>query len=174
VQCRFTNSYLESTYWLDNVELKRVNVAPLDPFDRQVLLVNEEAVPVTVPLTGCWSDVLGEIHSVEVELPAYGSKVLVKEEDDLCMIHTAVDDGATAGSFGVHPNPVEAGGSLRLAIADARGEVTLRDLNGRMVAQVPDVRNGVVDIPAALSAGVYVLTCADRHGDRRSTRVVVR
>jgi hypothetical protein len=174
VQCRFTNSYLESTYWLDNVELKRVNVAPLDPFERQVLLVNEEAVPVTVPLTGCWSDVLGEIHSVEVELPAYGSKVLVKEEDDLCMIHTAVDDGATAGTFGVHPNPVEAGGSLRLAIADARGEVTLRDLNGRVVAQVPDVRNGVVDIPGALSAGVYVLTCADGHGDRLSTRVVVR
>jgi len=174
VQCRFTNSHLESTYWLDNVELKRVNVAPLDPFERQVLLVNEEAVPVTVPLTGCWSDVLGEIYSVEVEVPAYGSKVLVKEEDDLCTIHTAVEDAAVAATIGVHPNPVEAGGALRLSIAGTLEEVTLTDLNGRVVARMQDVRNGTVGVPGELAGGVYLLTCTDGHGDRRSTRVVVR
>jgi len=172
--CTCTNRHLESTYWLDNVELKRVSVAPLDPFERQVLLVNEEAVPVTVPLAGCWSDVLGEIYSVEVEVPAYGSKVLVKEEDDLCTIHTAVEDAAVGATIGVHPNPVEAGGALRLAIDGMVADVTLCDLNGRIVERMQEVRNGTVGVPQALAAGVYVLSCTDERGDRRSTRVVVR
>lgn len=173
-QCRFSNSHLESTYWLDNVSLKRVSVVPVDPFERHVLLVNEEPTAVTVLLTGCWSDVMGEMHSLEIELPAYGSKVLVKEEDDLCLIHTGVEETAAAGSLSVFPNPVEAGGTLRLAIAASVEEVTLSDLNGRVVERVQDVRNGQLVLPGALASGVYVLSCNAASGERQSARVVVQ
>ena len=78
------NNFNESTYWLDNVELYRVTVQAVDPHDRHILLINEEASSQTLVLTGCWRDVHGTLHSGSIDLAAYGSVVLTKEDDATC------------------------------------------------------------------------------------------
>jgi hypothetical protein len=61
-----------------------------------------------------------------------------------------------------------------MAIADAVEEVTISDLNGRVVERVQDVRNGLLVVPSTLALGVYVLACTDATGMRHSARVVVQ
>ncbi|HEY0979123.1 MAG TPA: right-handed parallel beta-helix repeat-containing protein, partial [Flavobacteriales bacterium] len=110
--CSFTNLYTEGTYWIDNVELKRVSVQPVDPMDRHQFLFNEGSSAQTYGLTGCWSDVQGNYHTGSITLQPFTSIVLVKESDDLCSMNTGTEDlpaHVARATMLVHPNPVEAG-----------------------------------------------------------------
>ncbi|MBX2977856.1 MAG: right-handed parallel beta-helix repeat-containing protein [Flavobacteriales bacterium] len=175
-QVRFTNSYLESTYWLDNVELKRVNVVPVDPFEMHVLLINETASSTSVPLVGCWRDVQGALHSGEITIGGFSSVVLIKEDDLLCSLTTGYDELGELSSS-VFPNPSVAGGIVRMT-RNVEGPVSLRmlDMNGRTVLERPMSSAGTLELelPATLAPGVYVICCDLANGIRTSERLVVQ
>jgi len=156
----FANSFTESTYWLDNVELYKVNVQTVDPHERHILLVNETGSAIDVPLTGCWRDVLGGIHSGSITVPAFGSTVLAKEDDTLCGLTTPVEevDGAASGAT-LYPNPVRSGSSIFLSEAlPANAEVEVLDAGGRTALR-SQLRAGNVELPlgSALHSGHYVV-----------------
>lgn len=172
--CRFTNQYTESTYWLDNVELKRVTVLALDPHERHILLINEESTMRSIPLTGCWRDVHGTLHSESIDLAAYGSVVLTKEDDALCFMSTGAPE-VMATSWGVHPNPIQAGTALDLGdLNGASAKVRIHDLNGRLLMEetIPGGMD-LLHVPGSLSAGVYNLSCELDDRSARNTRLVV-
>lgn len=160
--CTFTNHYTESTYWLDNVELHRVDVTPLDPLDRQQLLVNEQATAQTISLDGCWSDVQGNLHSGSISVPAYRSIVLVREEEILCGLSTGIAPGQDQITERpvAYPNPVETGGMLHLTTTGA-AELRLMDLSGRTVWHDRMSAAGPRPVPAHVRPGTYVLSVDD-------------
>jgi hypothetical protein len=84
-QAFFTNHFTESTYWLDNVELRRVNVEPADPLERHILLYNESNSAQSFPLPpGCWSNVNGQQVSSPATVPPYGGLVLYRTAAEGC------------------------------------------------------------------------------------------
>jgi hypothetical protein len=174
--CSFMNNFQESTYWIDNIELHRVNVQPLDPHDRHVLLYNELSTSATVPLTGCWSDVDGQLHSGSITIPAYSSVVLVREDDALCGLTTGIDEAAVASAAGatVFPNPVEQGGELGLMGGSGPGTtLALMDASGRMVQQVTlAAGQRSIRLNGDIAPGAYVLVAGG--ATPWHARVVVR
>ncbi|MCC6839163.1 MAG: right-handed parallel beta-helix repeat-containing protein [Flavobacteriales bacterium] len=83
---QFTNTWTEPMYYMDNVEVTRVNVQPLDPHQRHKLFVNDQpqAQTYTVP-AGCWKDVNSAAVQGSFTLQPYTSKVIYR-----------VDQGCTA------------------------------------------------------------------------------
>lgn len=160
--CTFTNHWTESTYWLDNVELHRVAVVPLDPLDRQQLLVNDQPTAQTFSLDGCWSDVQGDLHSGSITVPPYRSVVLVREEDVLCGLSTGVTAPVASGTDAppAHPNPVEAGGTLQLHSTGA-ADLRLTDLSGRVVWTTRLNAPTLLTLPGEVRPGTYMLTVDD-------------
>lgn len=78
---QFSNNWTEPLYYIDNVEVKRVNVAPLDPNVRHKLLVNEQSQvqTFTVP-SGCWKDVAGSTVQGSITLQPFTSKVIYRHD----------------------------------------------------------------------------------------------
>lgn len=161
------NRYTEPMYYLDNVTLHKVQVQELDPLDNQIVLINEEATAQTFALTGCWSDVDGMMHSDEITVPAFGSVVLVKEQDDACATSTPLgEDLVIAAQSNVYPNPVSAGATLNFA-SPRSGAAWILDAKGAVVANLimaPGSRG--VELPAHLVPGVHALRMADGTTDR--------
>lgn len=84
---QFINHYTEPLYWLDNVQVHRVQVQPVDPLNDHVLLYNEQAVEQSVSLpAGCWSDVNGVIQPATVTLQPFGSKVVYRIPGEGCEV----------------------------------------------------------------------------------------
>ncbi|MBL8001352.1 MAG: right-handed parallel beta-helix repeat-containing protein [Flavobacteriales bacterium] len=173
--CSFMNNYQEGTYWIDNIELHRVTVQPLDPHQRHVLLYNELGTPANVPLTGCWSDVNGQLRSGTITIPAFSSVVLIKEDDILCGLTTGVDEEPTAnaGLARVFPNPVQQGGELSVPAMNGGGEVQLFDAGGRLLRSIT-LREGQrsIDLDDAVTPGSYLLVA--RGDSPWRARVVVQ
>lgn len=159
--CSFTNHYTEGVYYLDNVELMRVAAAPVDPFQRQWIFVNDQATEQTFPLTGCWSDLNGVLYSGSIDVAPYRSIVLVKEEDGICMTTgTGGIDAATAQEEIIaYPNPVEAGRPITITgSAMDHGTIRLFDVQGRQVWSDRFTGNGTsIELPASMGPGTYQL-----------------
>ncbi|MBS1581987.1 MAG: right-handed parallel beta-helix repeat-containing protein [Bacteroidetes bacterium] len=172
---QFTNSYLEPTYWLDNVSLQRVQVAIADPHDRQVLLVNDQGAPQEFPLEGCWSTVDGAIHSGSITVPAFGSVVLVREPDASCSLTTGVDDLAAMGTADpgfAYPDPATAGGPLHFRVP-VSGTLRLHGLSGALVREIGlGTGTTAVHLPADLAPGTYLLTATDKGRSHRQKLVI--
>jgi len=173
--CSFMNNYQEGTYWIDNIELTRVTVQPLDPHDRHVLYYNELSTAATVPLTGCWSDVNGQLHSGSITIPAFSSVVLVKEDDILCGLSTGIADAGAKdpGLSKVYPNPVQQGGELTVPAMEGAALVDLVDAGGRLVRSIP-VRPGQrsIVLDSTVMPGCYMLV--GRGASPWRARVVVQ
>ena len=76
---QFIHSYLQPQYWVDNVQLHRVTVAPVDPNEMHKLYVNETATAQSFSLPpGCWKDVEGVIQGASFTLQPYKSKIVYK------------------------------------------------------------------------------------------------
>ncbi len=172
-QVQLKNYWTEPMYYLDNVALYKVQVQELDPLDKQILLINDQSTEQSFPLTGCWSDVNGVIHSGSISVAAFRSKVLVREADDLCL-NTEVEEGAsTADITGpiAFPNPVEAGGRITFTSA-VSGMIMLFSAAGQVVAsQMLSPGSLGMDIPSHVKPGVYALRIMD--GSDRTERLVV-
>ncbi len=76
---QFINNYTEPLYWIDNVQVQRVQVQAVQPLDDHVLLYNDQATEqsVSVP-AGCWSDVNGIPQGASITLAPFSSKVIYR------------------------------------------------------------------------------------------------
>ena len=163
----FANNFAESTYWMDNVELYKVIVQTIDPHTRHVLLSNPTNAAVDVPLTGCWRDVSGELHSGSITIEAFASTVLAKETGGLCGLTTDVADiEEPMTSRTVFPNPSMAGNPIFISEpVTERSDLEVFDASGRSVVRA-GLSAGSTQLPVAsdLPSGHYLLLL--REGDR--------
>jgi len=158
------NQWTEPMYYADNASLHKVQVQANDPLEAQIVLINDQFTDQTFDLEGCWSDVNGQYYSGSITLQAFKSKVLVREEDDLCGLSTAVEEGVSRNDrTNVFPNPVKSGGRLNFH-APVSGPVSFISASGQVAASVilPTGALGM-DVPDALEKGVYALRmlCSD-------------
>ncbi|MDX9750648.1 MAG: right-handed parallel beta-helix repeat-containing protein [Flavobacteriales bacterium] len=174
VRTQLVNHWTEHTYWMDNISLHEVAVEPVDPYARHMLVINHQGTAQSFPLTGCWSDVDAGLHSGSITLGPFGSIVLQKEEETLCMAMD-VDDPPGAATIGVYPNPVQAGGELFFrAPLQVTAEARLMDAAGRTVHQerlAPG--KGHMPIAGNLPKGVYHLQLVEESGRTHAHRLVV-
>lgn len=172
---QFTNNYTEPMYWLDNVSVQRVDVQTMDPHERQVLLVNEQATAQEFPLEGCWSTVDGATYSGTISVPAFGSIVLVHEPDGTCSLSTGIDDDL--GTLGTgdevaYPNPVHAGGALNFR-TPASGMLRLFTSSGALVREIGlGSATTSVTLPADVPPGLYLLAMTGKSGGQRQKLVI--
>jgi hypothetical protein len=175
-QTFFTNHFTQSTYWLDNVQLYRVSVAPVDPHTNHIMLVNEQSTSQSFMLQGCWRDVSGGLHSDEITIPAYGSVVLAREPETLCGLTTGVEDAmADAPADRIYPNPVRAGDVLRIEPpAESTIQLDLIDAGGRAVLRhLLPPGGSTLPIASNVPAGLYVVRM-EQDGNVRHQRLVVQ
>lgn len=91
---QFTNKYTEPQYWLDNIDIRRVNVAPIDPAQEHILFANDQATAQNYTLpAGCWSDMNGTLASSPVTVQAYASKVFYRVTGTGCQTPQAASVG---------------------------------------------------------------------------------
>lgn len=168
--CSFTNHFTEGRYFLDNVELHRVNAVPVDPFQRQQLLVNDQAAPREFVLEGCWSDVDGNLHHGTVALEGFRSIVLVKEDDGVCLSTGQEEQAAptAARAFSIAPNPAAPGTGIRInGLGIGTGALRVLDLGGQLVWSGRYLGAGAEHQLPALSPGAYIVRI---EGDGRSAQ----
>ncbi len=81
----FRNQWTEPLYYLDNVEVTRVNVQALDPLERHKLLVNdqEQAQSFALP-AGCWRDIEGNFVQGSISVPPMSSRVIYMDDGPEC------------------------------------------------------------------------------------------
>ncbi|MBK9148965.1 MAG: right-handed parallel beta-helix repeat-containing protein [Flavobacteriales bacterium] len=172
----FTCHYSSGIYYLDNVSFERVQAVPVDPFDRHLVLINEEAAAQDFDLVGCWSDVDGNLHTGSVTLQPYGSIILIKESDEECLSTDTDDEAAGPATQGLraYPNPAQRGESLVVETADeAPAALELRGMQGQLIWQGrASAGQTRIDIPAQLRAGAYLLI-VEQSGERRQQRISV-
>ncbi|MEO8732885.1 MAG: right-handed parallel beta-helix repeat-containing protein, partial [Flavobacteriales bacterium] len=154
---QYTNSYLDPHYWLDNVSVKEVQVQPVDPNDKQILIYNDQESSQTFPLEGCWSDVDGNYHNGAVTLPSFRSIVLVKEADEACdNIPAGMGDALDSAPGTAYPNPIRPGAWLHLP-ANSGGTFFVWAMNGRLICRSQvDPSSNMVLLPAGIAPGAYV------------------
>jgi hypothetical protein len=172
-QVQFENQWTEPVYFLDNVEIKRVSVAPVDPSDANKVLVNEAASAQTMALpAGCWSNVQGTVLSDNVVVPAYGSVAIYELPADACDIATGVDVSTMSANTGtIHPNPAVHGAPIHFA-PTVNARITLLNMNGEVVMdkRIPNGSTATF-LPDELAPGVYVARITGE--DRNETQKLV-
>lgn len=176
VRTQFINHYTDRRYWLDNVSLERVQVTPVDPNERFMLVYNEFTTSQEFVLNGCWSDVDGELYTGSITVAPFSSVVLQKEADATCALTTGVEDDpdGTSKLANLYPNPVRAGQQVHLSEAlPNAAKATLMDMTGRTV-QESSLAAGVTRIALNenVGPGSYVLTlrCGN---EQQALRLVV-
>jgi hypothetical protein len=174
--CSLTNSYLEGIYSVDNIQLHRVSVTPLDPLEKQQLFVNDGPTALTVTLAGCWSDVQGDLHTGSIVLPAYSSVVLIKEEDSMC-ISTGNDDQAPrhADDGFAYPNPAAAGTSLQLSSSfSSPWSLSAFNMEGKLVwSDKGAAEHRTTNVPDTMAPGTYLLLVQSDEGTLRQRLVIL-
>ncbi|MCO6482669.1 MAG: T9SS type A sorting domain-containing protein, partial [Flavobacteriales bacterium] len=173
---RFQNQWTDPMYYLDNVEVTRVNVQPLDPHEKNKLLINDQLQAANFDLpAGCWSDVLGNPLTSPVSIPAFGSIVIYRLPDEDCdNISTGLETpGGPETPPALYPNPAERGGELRFA-PRGQARLTLVDMRGTTALQM-DLANGASSIllPSSIAPGPYVVRIQSDHG-RDVQRLIIR
>jgi len=175
---QLTNNHTEPTYWLDNVQLERVVVEPINPLDQNKLIYNDQLTTQTFPLDGCWRDVDGNLVSGSVTLAPFASITLLKEEDILCGLTTGVDDEPSASKAPdamVYPNPITSFGEVFLAQAPAGDvRISIMDVQGRLVrSEALRAGQRSFQLDGTLTPGLYTLAVMEG-GSPWQARLVVQ
>jgi hypothetical protein len=161
---------------VDNIQLHRVSVTPLDPLEKQQLFVNDGPTALTVTLAGCWSDVQGDLHTGSIVLPAYSSVVLIKEEDSMC-ISTGNDDQAPrhADDGFAYPNPAAAGTSLQLSSSfSSPWSLSAFNMEGKLVwSDKGAAEHRTTNVPDTMAPGTYLLLVQSDEGTLRQRLVIL-
>jgi len=78
-QMFFVSRFGDSPYWVDNIELKQVQVQPINPLEQNIIVYNDsfEQQSKQIP-SGVWKDVLGNYYFGSVTLSGFKSVVLYK------------------------------------------------------------------------------------------------
>lgn len=88
-QIRLINEYTEPMYYLDNVDVRRVNIQTVDPLTLHSFFVNDQssAQNFNVPTGGCWRDVAGNTLAggSSFTLQPYTSRIWYKVPDNQCV-----------------------------------------------------------------------------------------
>lgn len=165
---QFTNNYQDPHYWLDNVSVKEVQVEPVDPNDKQVLIYNDQADQQTFPVEGCWSDVDGNFHTGTVTLPGFRSIILVKEADESCdNIPAGMEEIMGSTPVTAYPNPARPGVWVHLT-NNAVGTVLVWTMNGRLIYESKlDPTTNMVLLPANIAPGAYVVAVGEKGNTQR-------
>ena len=173
---RFDNIWQEPVYWLDNVQVERVNVQLVDPYVDHVLLYNTQGTSQDFPLTGCWAEVDGSLHSGSITLGAFQGVVLVRQADIACGLSTGVDQEASGTSTDVRifPNPVTSGSAVHFTLPLA--QVTtfqLFDAQGRVVlSESLEPGTQEMEIDNSVARGAYSLLLTTANSSKHDRLVV--
>jgi len=167
----FFNDWDESTYWVDNVEMYKVSVLELDPTEKSVLFINEQPSTQTMPLTGCYSDVSGNIIYDEIILPAFSSAVLVKVDDALCGISTGLDENRLDTQVFVYPSPVHSAGKIRVEGIDSNSFIEIYNLNGVLVHSTYATPGTDTALPTMVP-GLYVVNISNETSNYQTKLIV--
>jgi hypothetical protein len=117
MQTYFTHHFSEPTYWIDNVELHRVSVAPAPPEERHILLVNDQSTAQSIALpAGCWRNVNGANVTGPVTLQPFSSMVLYRYATTGCAGASLQTQGARVLLAGA---TLPSGGTMRADLRDA-------------------------------------------------------
>ena len=173
---RFDNIWQEPVYWLDNVQVERVTVQEVDPYVDHVLLYNNQFTSQDFPLTGCWAEVDGTLHSGSITLSAFQGVVLVKQEDIVCGLSTGVDADAPVdiSELQFFPNPVQAGSVIQFSQPLAeQARFDMIDAQGRVVmSQQLSAGTREVTVDSRIAHGAYTLLLATAGGSKHDRSVV--
>jgi hypothetical protein len=166
-QIQFINQWTEPMYYLDNVQVMKVSVQPLDPQDRNKIFINVNATAQNFDLPdGCWGDVNGNVLNGTISVPAFSSVAVIRLPDDACGTTTGIDDTmANNADRAIYPNPATRGGVIHFPPV-AHGRFTLIDMRGTTILE-SSLANGAnsITLPEQLVSGVYILKI---QGDDRS------
>ncbi|MGB3870161.1 MAG: T9SS type A sorting domain-containing protein, partial [Flavobacteriales bacterium] len=166
-QIQFQNQWTEPMYYLDNVEVTRVNVQALDPHERHKLYVNDQTTSQSFNLPeGCWKDIDGNVLSGSIQVPPFSSRVSYQMPEDACDITTAVAEHvASSTGSSVYPNPVTRGEPVFFAPL-TNGRISLTDMRGALVLN-QDIPTGAdkLVMPTDIASGLYVIRL---QGDQRT------
>ena len=166
----------QSTYWVDNVELYRVQVQLVDPLATMVLHYNDQPTSQTVTPVGCWSDPYGTLVSEPFTLAPYTARVLIKEDDVDCGLSTPVHDiGEASDQLSVFPSPIVSGGQFQVELpwATGLGQLRMMDAKGQQVfATTVQAGLNVIMPPIILGAGLYLITIEGQGSPQRGRLVV--
>ncbi len=174
-QIQFVNQWTDPMYYLDNVEVTKVDVQAIDPSLRNKLFVNDgsSAQAYTLP-AGCWGDVHGTVLGGSVTVPAFSAVAVFRLPDNACDITSGVaPPTGTPQETGFYPNPVERGGTFHFP-AVVNGRFTLTDLRGTLVMDAPLTNGeGMAHIPDGIAPGLYI---AQVHGadSTQTHKLVIR
>ncbi|MBK7382081.1 MAG: right-handed parallel beta-helix repeat-containing protein [Flavobacteriales bacterium] len=96
---QFTNNYTEPTYWLDNVELHRVTVTPVDPLQNHLIYANDQttAQSYTLP-AGCWKNVDGVLQGATITVQPFRSTIVYRVTGAGCNSPTVDCQGVAGGT----------------------------------------------------------------------------
>ncbi|MBL7963369.1 MAG: right-handed parallel beta-helix repeat-containing protein [Flavobacteriales bacterium] len=82
---QFVNHHTEPTYWIDNVELHRVQVQVLDPTLEHILMENPNGAVQSFTLpAGCWKEVEGASYTGTIDVQPYRSRVFYRTSTSPC------------------------------------------------------------------------------------------
>ncbi|MCB9184764.1 MAG: T9SS type A sorting domain-containing protein [Flavobacteriales bacterium] len=96
---QFINSYTQPQYWIDNIQLHRVTVAPIDPAQQHLLYTNEQPTAQTFTLpSGCWKDVEGVLQGQTISVQPYESKIVYRVTGTGCSVSQPDCQGVAGGS----------------------------------------------------------------------------
>jgi parallel beta-helix repeat protein len=96
---QFIHSFTQPQYWVDNVELHRVTVTPIDPNDMHKIYVNETAAAQTYTLpSGCWKNVEGVTQGATITVQPYKSIIVYRFTGPGCSTQQVDCQGVTGGS----------------------------------------------------------------------------
>ncbi|MCO5274613.1 MAG: right-handed parallel beta-helix repeat-containing protein [Flavobacteriales bacterium] len=171
----FSNPWTDPYYFLDNVEVTRVQVQPLDPLERHKLFVNDQATAQSFPLPeGCWKDLDGNLLNGSIPVPPYSSKVVYLDDGPECDLTTSLAEApeSTDGPF-LFPNPVHAGQVLHITGTQG-GKFTLTDVRGTLVLD-REISPGSthVSLPEGTAPGLYMVRIQGPN-DSSISKLVVR
>ncbi len=94
---QFIHSYTQPQYWMDNIELHRVTVTPIDPAQQHIFYANELTTAQTYTLpSGCWKDVSGTLQGATVSVDPFSSKIFYRVTGTGCTAQQ-VDCAGTVG-----------------------------------------------------------------------------
>lgn len=97
-------------------------------------------------------------------------------EQSTCINRISIDEPipAESSNFEIYPNPSRGVLNIRLA-TDRDGTATLYDLKGLKIAEAELVRGvGILNPPANVAAGVYVVHVTDNKGNHTSKKVIIQ